>query len=444
MAILLRRDKDTDTLQRLARATPRGSVMKPAIRGILVAITAMAVGAGSHSALAAVVLRNSYPIDVDRLLPADAALIDDNVSVALLYDVLSNQPPDYIGLARYVPSFRAARITNEFERKRAMDATIPLLDERYRSIQRAKRFVFLSRAVLGSYDFKSRSFPVQILPPERIGPLPGSRIALVRFAGRDQITERLLMDEQHAEQLIRSTRFADVWMVTPAPHAAQRDDQNIEIRIQPVELRLFRPDTSGGIDRFALSLRLSDMMRRGRVVFEDTFAENKNGWALGGGTFGPEGLTLAEAQVVSLPTGFKAIGPRFGIEVSVRFLSADTASTFGLQFGARGAGASPEAYTEFGVSNDGGVSGRIVPTRYPDEQVLPAYTPGAVSLSGWNTIRVLHQGQGAAVLLVNGKLVGALPGSVLLEGGPELVRMRTAGKIGINRFRMVQLPEPFD
>ncbi len=418
--------------------------MKRAIRTMFAALTAMAVWTGSHSALAAVTLRNSYPIDVDRLLPADAAVIGDNVSVAFLYDALSNQPPDYIGLARYVPSFRAARITNEFERKRAMDAAIPLLEERYRSIQRAKRFVFLSRAILGSYDFKPRSFPVQIPPPERIGPLPGSRIVLVRFAGRDQITERLLMDEQHAEQLIRSIRFADVWMITPVPGVIRREDQNIELRIQPAELRLFKPDIAGGVDRLALSLRLSDMMRRGRVVFEDALAENKNGWTLGGGTFGPEGLTLSEAQVVSLPAGFKAIGPRFGIEVSVRFLNSDTTSALGLQFGARGTGGVPETYTEFDVSNDGGISGRIVPTRYPDEQVLPAYTPGTVSLSGWNTIRVLHQGQGAAMLFVNGKLVGALPGSVLLEGGPEVVRMRTAGKISVNRFRIVQLPESFD
>ena len=418
--------------------------MKPAISGILVAMTAMAVWAGSPSALAAVTLRNSYPVDVDRLLPGDATLIDDNVSVALLYFALANQPPDYPRLVNYVPSYRTARGTNEFERKRAAEVTIPLLEERYRIIQRAKRFAFLSRATLGSYDFQTHSFPVQILPPNRIGPLRDGRIALVRFAGRGQITERLGMNEQQAEQLTHSTRFADVWMITSAPRVARRDDQNIELRIQPAELRLFRPDTAGGVDRFNLTLRLSDMMRRGRVVFEDTFAENKSGWALSGGTFGPEGLTLSEAQVVSLPTGFKAIGSRFGIEVSVRFLSPETTSTFGLQFGARGAGGSPETYTEFGVSNDGAVTGRIVPTRYPDEQVLPAYTPGTVSLSGWNTIRVLHQGQGAAALLVNSHLVGALPGTVLLDAGPELVRMRTAGKIGINRFRILQLAEPFD
>ncbi len=418
--------------------------MKPAIRIIFTALTVVAVWAGSDSALAAVILRNTYPNDVDRLLPGDAALIDDNVSFALLYYALANQPPDYPRLVNYVPSYRAVQVTNEFERKRAADATIPLLGERYRVIQRAKRFVFLSLATFGSYDFEARSFPVQIHPPDRIGPLPQARIALVRFAGHDQISERLSMNEQQAEQLIKSTRFADVWMITPAPRVTRREDLNVELRIQPAELGLFRPDTTGGVDRFALSLRLSDMMRRGRVVFEDTFAENKNGWAISGGTFGPDGLTLSEAQIVSLPTGFKAIGSRFGIEVSVRFLSSDVASTLGLQFGARGAGGSPETYVEFGVSNDGAVAGRIVPTRYPDEQVLPAYNPGTVSVSGWNTIRVLHQGPGAAVLLVNGNLVGALPGSVLLEGGPELVRMRTVGKIGVNRFRIVQLAEPFN
>ncbi len=72
------------TLLRRTTSQPRGSIMKPAIRRILAATTAVAVWAGSHSGLAAVTLRNSYPIDVDRLLPSDAVLINDNVCVALL------------------------------------------------------------------------------------------------------------------------------------------------------------------------------------------------------------------------------------------------------------------------------------------------------------------------------------------------------------------------
>lgn len=399
-------------------------------------------------------LLEPYPLHMSKLMPNDSSLIDEKISASLLYYAAAGLNVDYTFLASAVESY--AKIwppQDEFQRRRVVEAFTVAVQPKLREIKKSGRFVFLGTARLGEYNFQSKSFPVEVLPPEfgfmHAGIFGGGKPPQVTFQSKDRMPNRLPLDERQAEELLRSMRerSLNVWILARVSgtrrgfEEPQRDPP--EIRIEPLLIQLFRPDArdTRPLKVFRGAFWGVDLLRRGKIVLNDGLTSAASGWTLRDATVSASGMTLNGEQGAVLVRDLNAAGETLVAEARMRFADQASGSRFCLGQGLQRFGRNDGVSIELCVHADGAVSGGFVTgAPNPDALDMERYVPGSVSRGGWNTVRIISpiKDRSSAVFSVNDVVVGVSRA----HSDPDAFRLRSNGAVIVSTFKVIRLPKP--